>query len=55
MRARHDRRRRRAGEPRDEVHAEAVGVIDLETGAPMRRDTIFRIASMSKPITAAAA
>src|SRR5260221_8493924 len=39
----------------DEVHAEAVGVMDLETGAPMRRDTIFRIASMSKPITAAAA
>src|SRR5258706_6813529 len=39
----------------DEVHAEAVGVMDLETGAPMRRDTIFRIASMSKPITAVAA
>ncbi|MBV8169798.1 MAG: beta-lactamase family protein [Alphaproteobacteria bacterium] len=39
----------------DEVHAEAVGLMDLETGAPMRRDTIFRIASMSKPITAAAA
>ena len=28
---------------------------DLASGTPMRRDTIFRIASMTKPITAAAA
>jgi CubicO group peptidase (beta-lactamase class C family) len=38
-----------------EVHAEAVGTMDLASGAPMRRDTIFRIASMTKPIAAAAA
>jgi CubicO group peptidase (beta-lactamase class C family) len=40
---------------RDEVHVEAVGAQDLSTAAPMRRDTIFRIASMTKPVTAAAA
>ena len=40
---------------RDEVHVEAVGAQDLATAAPMRRDTIFRIASMTKPVTAAAA
>lgn len=28
---------------------------DLEAGAPMRRDTIFRIASLTKPVTAVAA
>ncbi len=39
----------------DEVHVEAIGAQDLDTGAPIRRDTIFRIASMTKPITAAAA
>jgi CubicO group peptidase (beta-lactamase class C family) len=39
----------------DEVHVEAIGAKDLATGAPIRRDTIFRIASMTKPITAAAA
>jgi CubicO group peptidase (beta-lactamase class C family) len=32
-----------------------AGVQDRETGAPMRPDTIFRIMSMTKPITAAAA
>lgn len=37
------------------VHAHAVGVRDLETGLPVARDTIFRIASMSKPITSVAA
>ena len=30
------------------------GVTDLETGAPMREDAIFRIYSMTKPITAVA-
>jgi CubicO group peptidase (beta-lactamase class C family) len=40
---------------RDEVHAVVLGVQDLNAGAPMRRDTIFRIASMTKPVTAAAA
>jgi CubicO group peptidase (beta-lactamase class C family) len=39
----------------DEVHVETIGAQDRETGTPMRRDTIFRIASMTKPITAVAA
>jgi len=39
----------------DEVHVEAIGAQDSNTGTPIRRDTIFRIASMTKPITAAAA
>ena len=34
---------------------EAVGVRDPETKAPMTRDTIFRIYSMTKPITSVAA
>ena len=38
-----------------ETHVEALGRQSLEVDAPMRRDTIFRIASMTKPITAAAA
>jgi CubicO group peptidase (beta-lactamase class C family) len=38
-----------------EVHAEALGVTAYGGRKPMRRDTIFRIASMTKPITAAAA
>jgi CubicO group peptidase (beta-lactamase class C family) len=38
-----------------ETHVEALGVQSLEGGAPMRRDTIFRIASMTKPIVAVAA
>jgi CubicO group peptidase (beta-lactamase class C family) len=37
------------------VHYEAVGKQNLETGAPMTRDTLFRIYSMTKPITAVAA
>lgn len=32
-----------------------AGLADKEAGAPMQRDTIFRMFSMSKPITAAAA
>lgn len=40
---------------RDEVHVAHFGVQDLETQAPMRRDTIMRIASMTKPILATAA
>ena len=39
----------------DEAHMEAIGAQDLASARPMRRDTIFRIASMTKPITAAAA
>ncbi len=37
------------------VHFEAQGVRDLESGAPMTKDSLFRIYSMSKPITAVAA
>ena len=37
-----------------EVHVDVVGKKSLDGPDPMRRDTIFRIASMSKPITAAA-
>jgi CubicO group peptidase (beta-lactamase class C family) len=40
---------------RDAVEVSATGVQSLETKAPMRPDSIFRIASMTKPITAAAA
>jgi CubicO group peptidase (beta-lactamase class C family) len=39
----------------DAVHVVAAGAQDLTTGSPMARDTIFRIASMTKPIAAAAA
>jgi CubicO group peptidase (beta-lactamase class C family) len=39
---------------RGEVHVEAIGMQALGGRGPMRRDTIFRIASMTKPITAAA-
>src|SRR5262245_25236888 len=38
----------------DEVVADAIGVTSIGGNAPMRRDTIFRIASMTKPITAMA-
>jgi CubicO group peptidase (beta-lactamase class C family) len=37
-----------------EVHADAIGMKALGGSDPMRRDTIFRIASMTKPVTAAA-
>lgn len=37
------------------VHFEAFGSRDIESGAPMQKDTIFRIASMSKAITSVAA
>lgn len=37
------------------IHVEAIGVRDLASSAPMTRDTLFRIASMTKPILAAAA
>jgi len=40
---------------RGEEHADAIGMKAFDGGEPMRRDTIFRIASMTKPITAAAA
>jgi CubicO group peptidase (beta-lactamase class C family) len=37
------------------AHLEAVGQADREAGVPMRTDTIFRIASMSKAVTSVAA
>ncbi|MFT6056488.1 MAG: CubicO group peptidase (beta-lactamase class C family), partial [Pseudohongiellaceae bacterium] len=36
------------------VHFESVGQRDIEAGAAMTNDTIFRIYSMSKPITGVA-
>ena len=39
---------------RDAAHVAVAGVQDLASAAPMRRDTIFRIASMTKPVVAAA-
>lgn len=40
---------------RGETHVETIGVLDRESGAPMRRDSIFHIASMTKLMTAATA
>src|SRR5262245_43240472 len=39
----------------DVVQSAAVGWRNMEAGLPMERDTLFRIASMSKPITSLAA
>jgi CubicO group peptidase (beta-lactamase class C family) len=36
------------------AHFEAQGMTDLESKTPMRKDGIFRIASMSKPVTGVA-
>lgn len=36
------------------VHLKAQGVADLESRRPMQKDSIFRIASMSKPVAAVA-
>ncbi len=36
------------------VHHQAFGKADLEAGLPMRRDTIFRIASQTKAVTSVA-
>jgi CubicO group peptidase (beta-lactamase class C family) len=38
-----------------EVHVDAIGAADLASGAPVRRGTLFRVSSMTKPVTAAAA
>jgi CubicO group peptidase (beta-lactamase class C family) len=45
---------------RGETHVDALGVKSIESGetlgsGPMQRDTVFRIASLTKPVTAAAA
>ena len=39
----------------DDVEVAVVGHLDAEQAEPMRRDTIFRVASVGKPLTAAAA
>ncbi|HEY9219829.1 MAG TPA: serine hydrolase domain-containing protein [Phenylobacterium sp.] len=39
----------------DDVHVEVHGALALEADAPMRRDSLFRIASLTKPILSAAA
>jgi CubicO group peptidase (beta-lactamase class C family) len=38
-----------------ETHTDAIGTLAFQGQAPMRRDTLFRIASMTKPIAGAAA
>src|SRR2546422_675599 len=37
------------------VHLETFGMMDIDSAKPMKADTIFRIYSMSKPITTVAA
>jgi CubicO group peptidase (beta-lactamase class C family) len=37
-----------------ETHVEAIGTMRHDGGAPMRRDTIFRMASTTKPVAVAA-
>ncbi len=39
---------------RGEVHVDAIGNFAVGGSKPMQRDTLFRIASMTKPVTAAA-
>jgi len=39
---------------RGEEHVHAIGTLAFDGGGPMRRDTIFRLASNTKPITAVA-
>jgi CubicO group peptidase (beta-lactamase class C family) len=36
------------------VHLDAQGVMDLESKKPMTKDTMFRVASMTKPVTGTA-
>jgi CubicO group peptidase (beta-lactamase class C family) len=40
---------------RGREHVDAIGTMAFHGNVPMRRDTIFRLASMTKPITAVAA
>ena len=37
------------------VHFENTGLLNLDTGEPMQKDSLFRIYSMTKPITSVAA
>lgn len=38
-----------------EIYCNTFGLADAERGYPMKRDTIIRLYSMSKPVTAVAA
>ncbi|GAA2755145.1 serine hydrolase domain-containing protein [Actinopolymorpha rutila] len=40
---------------RGETHVDAIGLTEVDGRTPMARDTIFRISSMTKPVTAVAA
>jgi CubicO group peptidase (beta-lactamase class C family) len=40
---------------RDAVHVDVMGTLRVGGAEPMRRDTIFRISSMTKPMAAAVA
>src|SRR5689334_12234917 len=40
---------------RGREHVDALGAMTFGGQAPMRRDTIFRLASMTKPVTAVGA
>jgi CubicO group peptidase (beta-lactamase class C family) len=40
---------------RSRKHVDAIGTMAFDGAAPMRRDTIFRLASMTKPVTAVGA
>jgi len=40
---------------RGEVHVDAIGAMAVGGNSPMRRDTIFRMSSMAKPVAAVAA
>jgi CubicO group peptidase (beta-lactamase class C family) len=37
----------------DDVHVECLGTTAVDGGAPMRRETLFRVASLTKPMLAA--
>jgi len=39
----------------DDVHVDAIGRFGFDTDQPMRLDTVFRLASLTKPVIAAAA
>src|ERR1700750_594205 len=39
----------------DDVHVETLGTLSFDDPSPMKRDTIFRIASITKPVAAVAA
>src|SRR5437879_6330200 len=38
----------------DDVHVDTIGTMAFDGDRPMRRDTIFRVSSLTKPILAAA-